>query len=194
MLTFARPAALVAVGSAAPMRRVLASFLATTLLCAGCTPASVASVAVAPPREPPAHLLLAAAAPPPDQALSPETKAAPSEAHGGDAIPRAMGWFSIAFGATAGLVAGGTSIMMLQQSSVRSDNCSAAKVCNATGANANAQLDGLVGWNLASYIAAAAGLGIGTILLITSPKNHRQTAVDVTPNGSGAGLTLRSTF
>jgi hypothetical protein len=192
MLTFARPGALPAVGSAAPMRRALAPLVATALLSAGCAPA------VPVPPRPPTHIFLAAvAAPAPtpaDPALSPETKSAPSEAHGGDAIPRAMGWFSLSFGAAAGIVAVGTSIMMLQQASMRSNDCNAAKVCSTAGLNANGQLDGLAGWNVASYIAAAAGIGIGTILLLTNPKNNRETALDVTPNASGAGLTLRSTF
>jgi hypothetical protein len=105
-----------------------------------------------------------------------------------------MGWFSIAFGASAGLVALGTSIMMLHQADIRNRDCNAAKVCSADGVNANNQLDALAGWNVGSYIAAAAGLGIGTILVLTNPTNGRKTAVEVSPNGAGAGLLLRSTF
>jgi hypothetical protein len=201
------------------MRRALALVLASSLASAGCAPAL--SEASAPPRQAPAHLLrteVAAAAepvvspaspetkaPPPaaqtdsprpvDQVMSPETKAAPSEAHGGDAIPRAVGWFSLSFGITAGIVALGTSIMMLQQAKIRNDDC-VNKVCSADGLNANGQLDGLAGWNVASYIAAGVGIGVGAILLITTSKrdHDRETAIGVTPNGGGAGLTLRSTF
>jgi hypothetical protein len=190
MRCFARPAALPAVGSAAsiPMRRAIAFLTATTFLAAGCAPPA------APPREPPAHLLLAEAAPeplPPPPANEPAPK---GEAVGGNGIPRAVGWFSIGFGASAGLVALGTSLMMLHQSDLRNAGCNAAKVCTPDGLNANSQLDGLAGWNVASYVAAVAGLGIGTILILTNPKNDRKTAVEVSPNGSGAGLFLRSTF
>jgi len=84
--------------------------------------------------------------------------------------------------------------MMLHQANLRNDNCDAAKVCNPDGITANGQLQGLAPWNVGAYVAAVAGLGVGTILLLTNPRNARQTAVDVSPNGSGAGLMLRSTF
>jgi hypothetical protein len=200
MVRFARPAALLAVGSAAPMRRVLAFLLASSLASSGCAPALSAtsaptapSASSAPPREPPPHLLRTEVAAPAEPVMSPETKAAPSEAHGGEAIPRAVGWFSLSFGITAGVVALGTSIMMLQQAKIRNDDC-VNKVCTGDGLNANGQLDGLAGWNVASSIAAGVGIGVGTILLITTSKSARETAINVTPTSGGAGLTLRSTF
>ena len=189
MPSFARPTALVAVGSAGPMSRAIASFSATLLLCAACAP-------TVPPRDPPAHLVLAEAAPAPlaPEATEPEARSAPKEEHASAAMPRAIGWYSIGFGASAAIVAVGTSFMMLHQESVRNDNCNAAKACNTDGINANGQLQALSWWNVASYIAAGVGLGVGTILVLTNPKGDRQTALQVSPNGSGAGLTLRSTF
>ncbi|MGO9711369.1 MAG: hypothetical protein ACLQBL_21075, partial [Polyangiaceae bacterium] len=157
-----------------------------------------------------AHLVLAdaAPAPPPPPAASPaatpETKAPDSEAHGSDALPRAMGWFSLSFGIASAAVAIGTSIMMVNYASQRSSDCNAEKLCSAAGLNANAQLQGLQDWNLASYIAAAAGIGIGAFLILTNPadgdkrdkseKKDTQTAIGVSPTGSGASLVLRGTF
>ncbi len=109
-------------------------------------------------------------------------------------MPRAIGWYSIGIGAGAGLVAIGTSIMMVHQASRRSDNCNAAKVCDPDGVDANQQLSALSPWNIGSYAVAVVGLGLGTILVLTSAKSHREASIEVTPNGSGAGMQLRGTF
>ncbi len=224
MSCFARRGGRPAVGSAAStaMRRAIASFRfsatpATVLVTAvafssaACAPPALppqapsqpAAAAISSPARPaPAHLVLAEAAPepPPDTAMAPlpppdePEKKAQSESHGSEALPRALGWFAISIGAGAGLVAIGTSIMMLHQHDLRNNDCNAAKVCSTDGYNANGQLQALSPWNLGSYIVAAAGLGVGTILVLTNPTNKQKTALEVSPNGSGAGLLLRSTF
>jgi hypothetical protein len=116
------------------------------------------------------------------------------EAHGAAALPRAMGWFSLAFGASAGIVAIGTSFMMLHQHDLRNADCNSAKVCSQDGIDANNQLGGLAGWNVASYVTAAVGIGVGTILLVTTAKTKKETALEVSPANSGAALQLRGTF
>ncbi len=205
-----------ALGSAPSMHRTISVLTAVALLSAGCAPRSTPARdatsldAASPPTLSSAHLVLAdaAPAPPPPPAASPaatpETKAPDSEAHGSDALPRAMGWFSLSFGIASAAVAIGTSIMMVNYASQRSSDCNAEKLCSAAGLNANAQLQGLQDWNLASYIAAAAGIGIGAFLILTNPadgdkrdkseKKDTQTAIGVSPTGSGASLVLRGTF
>jgi hypothetical protein len=113
------------------------------------------------------------------------------EAHGSDAMPRTIGWFSVGFGVASGAVAIGTSVMMLNDASTRSNDCNAAKQCSSAGLNANTQLGQLGAWNAVTYATAALGIGIGAFLLITNPANgEKQTALGVTPNG----VLLRGTF
>lgn len=105
-------------------------------------------------------------------------------------MPRAIGWYAIGLGAASGLVAIGTSIMMLHQQSIRNADCDAQKVCSADGIGAAQQLDRLAGWNVGAYVVAAVGLGVGTILVLTHPKSGTSEAINVTPTG----LELRGTF
>jgi hypothetical protein len=106
-------------------------------------------------------------------------------------MPRTIGWFSLTLGLASATVAVGTSIMMLSDLSTRNSDCNAAKMCSASGVNANNQISQLAGWNTATYVVAAAGIGIGAFLLLTNPKHgETETAVGVTPNG----VLLRGTF
>lgn len=148
------------------------------------------------PSPPPSNGPAPAADPgsPPAPLPAAEAQHAPNDARASKAMPRALGWYSIGLGAGAAIVAIGTSIMMLHQANVRDNDCNAAKVCSADGITAAQQLDALAGWNVGAYIVAAVGIGLGTILVLTNPTDGRQTALSVSPNGSGAGLTLRSTF
>jgi hypothetical protein len=110
-------------------------------------------------------------------------------------MPRTIGWFSIGIGASAALIAIGTSIMMLNQLSIRNSDCNAQKLCTADGLTANSQLQGLGGWNTGSYVVAAVGLALGAYLVITNPaKSKDETAIGVSPTNSGAAFSLRSTF
>jgi hypothetical protein len=125
---------------------------------------------------------------------TPATTKVPNDARGDEAMPRALGWFSVGLGVSSAIVAVGTSIMMVSEASTRGNDCS-GKLCSSAGITANNQLQGLAGWNAASYVVAAAGIGIGAYLLITNPANaEKQTAIGVAPTSSGAGLVLRSTF
>jgi hypothetical protein len=113
------------------------------------------------------------------------------EAHGGDVTARTVGWFSLTLGLASATVAVGTSIMMLSDLSTRNSDCNAAKQCSTSGTNANNQISQLAGWNTATYVVAAAGIGIGAFLLLTNPKHsEHETALGVTPNG----VLLRGTF
>jgi hypothetical protein len=181
------------------MHRAIALLTATAFLSAGCAARS------APPRDP-TRLTSAdvstqpppAPSPPPAGELAPLEpeggKSAPDDARASDAMPRAMGWVSLSFGVTAGIVALGTSIMMLHENNLRSADCNAAKVCSQDGLNANSQISALATWNAASYVAAGVGIGVGAILLLTSPASSNKTALEVTPVSSGGGLQLRGTF
>jgi hypothetical protein len=107
---------------------------------------------------------------------------------------RTVGWISIAIGAEAAVVAVVTSAMALHEKGVRDDNCDAAKVCNRTGFDANATLGTLFDWNTVSWIVAVAGLGVGTVLVLTNrPVKNDQVAVTLgpTPGGAAVGLTGR---
>jgi hypothetical protein len=108
---------------------------------------------------------------------------------------RTLGWISLAIGAEAAVVAVATSFMALHDKNERDANCDANKVCNATGVNDNSALDSLLGWNAAAYAVAAVGIGAGLVLLLSNPSDGaKQTAVVVSPNGAGAGVSLRSAF
>ena len=141
------------------------------------------------------HVMLAEAAPAPSapapgQSQSTETDDQRHSRHSA----RDLGWISIGVGTAGGLVALGTSILMLEDKSTRDSNCT-SKVCNTAGFTANGQLSDLGPWNLGAWVVAAAGLGAGAFLLLTNPSDSSQkTQVGVGPTGSGAGLLLRSSF
>jgi hypothetical protein len=98
-------------------------------------------------------------------------------------------------GAEALAVAIATSVMMLRDKGIRDDNCDDQKHCRQPGLDANNQISSLSPWNAAAWVVGAAGLGVGTVLVIMGgPNSDRKTALGVSPNGSGMGLQLRSTF
>ena len=108
---------------------------------------------------------------------------------------RVLGWVSLSIGAEAAVVALATSILIEHQKSVRDDGCNAQKVCDAAGFAAVNTIDTIVPWNTATWFIAAAGVGLGTVLLIISPsKSEQKTAITLSPGPSGPGLGLRSTF
>ncbi len=109
---------------------------------------------------------------------------------------RNTGWVVLAAGAGAGIVALGTSFVMLYDMGVRSSECNADKQCTTRGTDANSQISSLAGWNLGAWIVAAVGIGAGAFLVLTHPKETEKgtTAVGVTQTGSGLGLGFRSTF
>lgn len=120
--------------------------------------------------------------PPPSQPLSSHNQ-------------RTFGWVSVVVGAEAATIAVVTSGMMFHEKSVRDSNCDAQKVCSQVGFDANETLGSLGGWNAASWIVAAAGLGVGGFLLWTDPADGGQrTAITVAPTYSGVGLGVRSRF
>jgi hypothetical protein len=138
-------------------------------------------------------------APPPVEATPSappsSTKSETSEQREDRQLGRTWGWAAVSFGASAGVLAIGTSILMLEDSSTRSSNCNAQKVCNASGLTANGQLQDLGPWNAALWVVGVAGLGVGAFLLITHPTDRATgTQVGVAPNGSGASFELRSSF
>lgn len=110
-------------------------------------------------------------------------------------MARMWGWISIGVGSAAGLIAIGTSIVMLHDQSVRDGNCNADKSCNGTGFAANNELSQMVGWNIGAYAVAAVGLGVGAFLILTHPSDKEMgTQVGVGQTGSGSGFILRGSF
>jgi len=79
--------------------------------------------------------------------------------------------------------------MMLDDKSTRDSNCNSQKACSTAGFNANSQLGDLVGWNAGAWVLAAAGLGVGTYLILSHPI-ERRTEVYVSP----AGVALQGKF
>ncbi len=127
---------------------------------------------------------------------APEPAAAPArEEHKSGRTARTLGWISVAVGAEAAVAAVATSFMMLHDKSVRDADCNARKVCSSDGYAANAALDALSWWNVGAYGIAAAGLGIGAVLLLANRADSGgSTAIVVAPNAGGAGLSARGTF
>jgi hypothetical protein len=114
--------------------------------------------------------------------------------HGEGRALRVAGWVSLGVGAEAAILAAVTSVMILHQKSVRDDDCDAHRMCSAAGLGANSTIDSLVAVNTVSWVVAAAGLGAGTVLLLTHPPDPRATAITLSPAGSGLGLGIRSSF
>jgi hypothetical protein len=201
-----------ALGSALSMRPAIILLTTFAFVSAGCAPPSVpvrnatsvtlasASVAAPPPGAAPNPAPSPDATPttpppPPPADAPPASQSIPNDARGSAVMPRTIGWFSIGIGATAALVAIGTSIMMLNQLSIRNSDCNAQKLCSADGLTANSQLQGLGGWNTGAYVVAAVGLALGAYLVITNPaKSKDEMAIGVSPTNSGAAFSLRSTF
>lgn len=130
---------------------------------------------------------------PPPREETPEEKEASSRRTG-----RVAGYVAIAVGAQAGIVALVTSGMMLHEDGIRSDACS-EKRCTQEGLDANRNLAQLGGWNAGAWALGAAGLGVGTVLLILNPsdKASARPAKSLSlgaPPGGGPGLGLGGTF
>jgi hypothetical protein len=156
--------------------------------CAGRPPAARSPTGDA---SPPPHVLIAEATP---ESATPPPPAPPVEARSSRSR-RTLGWISVAIGSEAALVAIATSFMMLHEKSVRDAHCDASKFCSSEGFDANSSLEALTWWNVGAFGVAAAGLGVGAVLLLTNPReSERTTSIVVAPNGSGAGLGLRGTF
>jgi hypothetical protein len=179
------------------------------LLLAGVLASTACAPAVVPAASPAPRLMLAEAAPTPpapDYAAAPAPEPAPAPASSSRKsetpqeredrqLGRTWGWAAVSVGAFAGVLALGTSVLMLEDNSTRNSNCNAQKVCSAAGITANGQLSDLGPWNAGMWIIGVAGLGIGAYLLITHPTDRAMgTQVGVAPNGSGASFELRSSF
>ncbi len=184
------------------MTRFSCLVLAVVLASTACAPAVVPVASPAP------RLLLAqatpapvapdyGAAPPPEQAQPappPSTKRETPQEREDRQLGRTWGWVAVSIGASAGVLAIGTSILMLEDSSTRSSNCN-GKVCNASGLTANSQLNDLGPWNTAFWVVGVAGLGIGAYLLLTHPTDEAMgVKIGVSPTTSGANFELRSSF
>jgi hypothetical protein len=108
---------------------------------------------------------------------------------------RVLGWVSLSIGAEAAVIAVVTSGMIEHQKGIRDDGCNAQKVCNLDGFNAANTISTITPWNTATWFVAAAGLGVGTVLLLISqPRSEQRTAITLSPESSGLQLGLRSTF
>jgi hypothetical protein len=110
----------------------------------------------------------------PDSATSGDSKADPTEA-------RTFGWLSIAVGAESAIVATVTSVLILEDKGTRDSDCNADRVCSSSGFNANTQIGALAVWNAGAWILAAAGLGVGSYLLLTH--SPARTTVSLSPSG-----------
>lgn len=178
---------------------VAAALVAAAWSLTGCASGTVPAASVAPrpiaaPRVVAATAAVAAATEP-----RPEPR---PEAHGeeqaprrGDATARAAGWVSIAVGVQALAVAGVTSGMMMYADGVREEQCDDAQRCTSRGVTANDRIADLSPWNVGAWTLAAAGLGVGTFLVVTNPTEPRQrAALSLSPARSGAGVQLGATF
>ncbi len=122
----------------------------------------------------------------------PETTPAPAPSGA-----RTFGWFSIALGAEGAVAAIATSALIVDYKSTRDSGCNAAKMCSADGINANNQIGSLLGWNAGAWVVAAAGLGVGTVLILTHPVDNgypQRTSITVAPRVTLGGLGLSGSF
>ena len=138
----------------------------------------------------------------PDADAQPPAPAGYAEAVQGTSTPpdphrvrRIYGYVSLAIGAEAAVIAVVTSFLLLLEKSALVGECDAQKRCSRTSVAETGAIQQTVPWNTTSWIVAVAGLGAGTILLLTSaPESSKSTALTVSPNPGGAALGLRSTF
>jgi hypothetical protein len=108
---------------------------------------------------------------------------------------RDIGWIALGIGAEAAAAAIVTSIVIMHDKSVRDANCDAQKVCNTNGFGAASQLNSLTVFNTVAWGVAAIGVAAGLALVIANPiDDSKRTAFVVSPNGSGAALSLRGAF
>jgi hypothetical protein len=115
--------------------------------------------------------------------------------HDGRSTRRTIGWVTLSLGAEAAVAAIVTSILIVHDKSVLDGQCNAQKLCTQDGADAAGAISGLKAWNTGTWIAGIVGLGAGAALLLTSqPDKPASTAITLSPEGSGAGLGLRSQF
>jgi hypothetical protein len=125
----------------------------------------------------------------------PESPAAAPESSARSHTARNFGWVGVGLGAEAAVGAIATSVIMLHDKSVRDSNCNVEKVCSPAGLDANQDIGLLSGWNVGTWVFAAAGLGIGGYRVWRdSDDGEQRTAITVSPMGSGAGLGVRSSF
>lgn len=129
-----------------------------------------------------------------------------SESADSNKLTRYAGWAVVALGAGAATFAVATSVMMLHESSVRSSDCNAQKVCTSDGVAANDKLGLMGAFNATSWVVAAAGIGVGAYLVLANPprddastiKPPQSTSptaeIGVGPTGTGTGLNLRGAF
>ena len=137
------------------------------------------------------HPIVAEATPAPAETSHEEEH---GEAHSSRQMNRVWGWVALSVGAEGAVVATITSLMMLHQNSVRSDDCT-NKVCTPDGIAANGKLGDLAGWNAGGWAVAVVGAGVGTFLILTNPSDKALgTQVGVGSTPSGSGLLLRGSF
>jgi hypothetical protein len=139
-----------------------------------------------------------------------------SETGDSNKTTRYAGWIVFAVGAQSAILATATSLLMLHENSVRNEDCNAQKVCSSDGLQANGKLSEAGAFNAATWIVAAAGLGVGAYLVLTNPPTSDgsdkssstppksapptstttspSAAIGVGPNGSGMGFNFRSQF
>jgi hypothetical protein len=144
---------------------------------------------------PPAGAPEAAPAPPAGAPEAPANDAADGSEPGRDPhfMRRVVGWISLSIGAEAAIVAVATSLLIEHQKSLRDDGCNAQKTCTPEGLGAVSTISTIIPWNTASWFVAAAGVGVGTVLVVISqPEREKQTAITLSPGGLGLGV--RSTF
>jgi hypothetical protein len=166
-------------------RRGAPGALATLALVALLPLSGCGARSTAPPGFPPAA---PSSEPSPPPESEPEAKSDPT-------LVRAIGWFSVAIGTEGAIVAATTSAIMLHEKSRRDSNCNAEKQCSPDGIDANNQIGSLSAWNAGAWVVGAAGLGVGTFLLVTHPANDApRAAVTLHPGGALAGLGLSGSF
>jgi hypothetical protein len=126
------------------------------------------------------------------------TPATPNDVRRTEPAPpgRTAGLVLVAVGAHAGVIAVGTSVMMLHEKGVRDDECNPDKACSQDGLQANDRLNKLGPWNAGAWILAGAALGGGIFLVLSNPRKRDarepRTTTGLTVGPGGAGL--KTTF
>lgn len=113
---------------------------------------------------------------------------------------RIVGWSATGVGVASLWVGSVTGLFAIDRESVRSENCNASNVCNATGVEAARSGSSLATVSTITLAAGALAVGAGVYLVLSNPSNAARAAsasasvLRAAPTVGGAAVMFEATF
>lgn len=111
---------------------------------------------------------------------------------------RIVGWSTVGAGAASLWVGSVTGLFAIDRESLRSENCNASNVCNATGVEAAKSGSTLATVSTITLAAGAVAVGAGVYLLLSNPNDGARatpaTVLRAAPTVGGAAVMFEETF